>query len=613
MTAHPANGPMAMDSALDLDELKRQQAALQRGGRLSRLHVAIVAASVVVTVLAWYTSSTLIEQRAEQRFKREIGRVIELVEERMHHYEDALLAGVASIQSNEGVVSRERWRRYADSLQINERYPGISGIGVIFHVAPDEVDAFTERAAAENPGYAIHPPHEFDFRLPIAYIEPEAPNAAALGLDVAFEHNRRTAALRARRLGTTQISGPIVLVQDAGRTPGFLFYAPYYAYGGDGTPAQGVAPRYREQQFRGLVYAPLVVESLVAGTLDRRSRDVRLSIRDGDEVLYTDADAQPDEDEHLPYTAARQVEMYGRTWTFEFRGSGSVAGESASRQPRVVLIGGLLIELMLVVLFWLMSRSNRRMIALAEGMTDDLSRHARALADTNEELRNYAHIVSHDLQTPIRGIQDLAGFIREDLGEYLASNDAVSEVGTNLDRLCAQAARGQTLITGILDYSSVGVHDESLSSVDVRELVEQIGATLDVRPGQLVIDGELPVFETHAVRLGQVLANLIGNAFKYHPERDRARVHVSVARHGAFHRFTVTDNGPGIEPRHHDRIFDVFEKLQTSADVHSSGIGLSIVRKSVELLGGSVSVASAAGQGATFRFDWPVANVRRAA
>jgi len=603
---------MARDAVLDLDELKRQQAALQRGARLSRLHVAIVAASVLVTVLAWYTSSTLVEQRAGQRFEREVGRVIELVEERMQHYEDALLSGVASIQANQGVVSRDRWRRYADNLQLNERYPGISGIGVIFHVASDEVDAFTERAAVENPGYAIHPPHEFDFRLPIVYIEPEAPNAAALGLDVAFEHHRRTAALRARRLGTTQISGPIVLVQDAGRTPGFLFYAPYYADGRAGAGAQGVAPRYREQRFRGLVYAPLVVESLVAGTLDRRRRDVQLSIRDGEDVLYTEAGAQPDEDGHLRYTAVRQVEMYGRVWTFEFGGSGSAAGESSSRLPRVVLIGGLLIEGLLVVLFWLMSRSNRRMIALAESMTDDLSRHAQALADTNEELRNYAHIVSHDLQTPIRGIQDLAGFIREDLSEYLASNDAGPEVGTNLDRLCDQAARGQTLITGILDYSSVGVHDESLSSVDVRELVEQIGATLGVRPDQLVIDGDMPVFETHAVRLGQVLDNLIGNAFKYHPERDRARVHVSVARHGAFHRFTVADNGPGIEPRYHDRIFDMFEKLQSSADVHSSGIGLSIVRKSVELLGGSVSVESVAGQGATFRFDWPVDNVRTA-
>ena len=135
MTAHPANGPMAMDSALDLDELKRQQAALQRGGRLSRLHVAIVAASVVVTVLAWYTSSTLIEQRAEQRFEREIGRVIELVEERMHHYEDALLAGVASIQSNEGVVSRERDALRGYVVRYEAEYVGVGGGGVRLEAA----------------------------------------------------------------------------------------------------------------------------------------------------------------------------------------------------------------------------------------------------------------------------------------------------------------------------------------------------------------------------------------------------------------------------------------------------------------------------------------------
>jgi len=609
--------PLDSDATLDLEGLTRQQARLSRQGRLHWVHWTIVGASVLITVVAWYLSSSLVEQRARQRFELEITRVVELVDERMRHYEDALLSGVASIQATGGEATRAQWRRYAENLRLAERYPGIDGIGVIHHVGGEDLVRYLDERRRERPGvgFSIHPEHDFDFYLPIAYIEPEGPNARAIGLDVAFERNRRDAALEARLSGATRISGPIVLVQDADETPGFLFYAPYYDEGGGQPFASDVSTAERETRFRGFVYAPLIVESLVAGTLDQASRDIVFSIRDGDELLYEESNDVGRADD-MPYAGTHEVELYGRTWTFDFRGAAAGSGAVEVNQPLVVLISGLAIDTMLFGLFALMSRSNRRVLSLARTMTGDLSRQAVALEQSNKELTAYAHVVSHDLKTPLRGIQDLADFVMEDLSGYLASPEANPEVGENLDRLTHEASRAQALITGILQYASVGMADEGISEVDVGTLLGKIGESLGVGSDQLVVEGPLPTFETHALSLEQVLSNLIDNAFKYSDDPEHAVTRVSVDRLDDFYRFSVTDDGPGIEPRFHETVFEAFKKLHSRQDVISSGIGLSIVKKSVELLGGSISIRSVMapepGHGTTFLFDWPVGASRPA-
>ena len=108
-----------------------------------------------------------------------------------------------------------------------------------------------------------------------------------------------------------------------------------------------------------------------------------------------------------------------------------------------------------------------------------------------------------------------------------------------------------------------------------------------------------------SVRFQQVLANLVGNALKYHHEPERATVTVSVDETDDFYVFSVSDDGPGIDPKFHERIFDVFQTLQTKDDVESTGIGLSIVKKAVESHGGRVTLLSDNGKGATFTFEWP--------
>lgn len=171
---------------------------------------------------------------------------------------------------------------------------------------------------------------------------------------MAHETNRFTAATKARDSGMAQVTGPIVLVQDSGKTPGFLFYAPFYENQNNST--QGT----REESFLGMVYAPIVVQNLMEGVLDKENRQVGIQLLDGDEVLYDEHITQEsDYDPNPQYTMKREVTAYGRTWVFDIWSANSFREAQRSSQPMIILVGGLLIDSLLVMLFLTLTRGNK--------------------------------------------------------------------------------------------------------------------------------------------------------------------------------------------------------------------------------------------------------------
>ena len=589
------------DDGHDDERSRRSRGLLRSFDQLRRAHWIVLALSLALTVFAWQGSRQMSEERARSRFETEAARVVDLVHVRMAQYEEALWAGVAAHRSHGNAITRDVWREFATTLRLNERYPGINGIGLIERVPRAGLDAYERRRREGWPAFDVHPEHERDELLPIAYVEPVAINAKAIGLDVAHEDNRRRAALKARDTGRARISGPIVLVQDRAKTPGFLFYAPFYETRFPATREE------RQARFEGLVYAPFIVSRLMDGVLARERRKVLLRIADGEDILYDERSATA---RHGGRHHVIEADVYGRDWRFEIRDTPALAAASASSQPEIILFGGLAINAMLLALFLLMSRSERALTTLAS-MSVDLQEQAGHLRQANEALESFAYIASHDLKTPLRSIGVLATFIEDDLGDYLGSRDANPEVAHNIARLGQQIGRMNGLIDGVLDYSAVGTRTEALGEVDVDALVREIGRTLDVDERRLVVPEPLPTLFTHATRLEQVFTNLLSNAFKYHHDPASAVVTVSVVRAADFHRFSVADDGPGIDERFHERIFEVFQTLQTKDDVESTGIGLAIVKKSIEALGGSISVASVVGEGTTFSFEWPIEDVDR--
>jgi PAS domain S-box-containing protein len=222
-----------------------------------------------------------------------------------------------------------------------------------------------------------------------------------------------------------------------------------------------------------------------------------------------------------------------------------------------------------------------------------------ALARSNSELDQFAYVASHDLKAPLRGIANLSQWIEEDLGEV------PPEVQEKLNLLRGRVHRLEALIDGILQYSRAGRVRNPAERVDVGTLLHDAVELLAPPPEVTVtIDPDMPTIVTEKTPLQQVFMNLISNAIKYN-QRPGATVHVSVADAGRYYAFSVTDNGPGIAPEYHERIFGIFQTLESRDKVEGTGIGLSVVKKTVELRGGRVTVRSAPGEGATFTFEWP--------
>ena len=566
------------------------QTALQRRSHLRLWQWLVVLFSMGLTLFVWRYLDGRADGENRALFEREAQHVVAIIADRLHTYEEALRGGVAAINMLGHPPERDEWQAFADSLHLHTGAPGATGIGVIQYVPREQIADFLRLRRREYPDNEIHTAVTRDYAYPIAHIEPVDRNWQAVGLDIAHESMRRTAANLSRNQQTSQATGPINLVQAEQTMAGFLLFAPFRL------PASDTA-----MAVDGFVYAPFNVSELIDDALGTEDRIIDFAIHDDNEQIYGVAD-----DTSSPLSTTIVLPVYGRDWRFELTNAPTfpiLANETYV--PTIVLIGGLTLSGLLLALLLGLNRANRHAIVVAEDMTAAYRVSHSALSRSNEDLENFAALAAHDLRTPLRGIASLTEYLEEDLHNYFEQANAEPDVARNLSRIRERIEKLDCYLRGLLDYSTSGSEQGEAHPFSVAKYAQELRNHFDLAPEQLLVsNAENPiVVDPH--RLRTVISQLVCNAADHHDNASKLIIHVSVETTDELYRISVKDNGPGIPEQFRERAFKPFEVLTGQDDPSHVGVGLAIARRITESAGGRLILLPAQGRGCHFVIEWP--------
>lgn len=552
------------------------------------LHWFVVAASLSITLIAWYITKTSIEEKVNRQFERESDQAIELIQERLSRYEDALWAGVGFYNGSDDLTSSD-WRGFTSSINIESKYKGINGLGVIYKVERKELGSFLSDHLKDQPHLKIYPEHDNEFLLPITYIEPYISNKRAHGLDVAHEKNRLQAAINSFESGKARITGPIVLVQDEEQTPGFLFYAPVYKQG----------------RAYALVYAPFIFKKLMAGVLERSKRQVSIQIKDENEDLYSE-----EVYENSRHQAKRTVSVYGRDWDFQINSDKTFLERNYSAKPLIILIAGLIIDILLVTLFLLNSHSKEKLKAQAEKIHNDYEEELasrikaeKKAAESAKAKSRFLANMSHEIRTPMNGVIGLSDLLLDDpsLGPKTKQIvEMINEAGESL----------LGIINDILDFSKIeaGKLELKPSKFNLKSSIENcnyiLSAKASINNVQIIYEYNLESQSIIAdpIRVKQVIINLLSNAVKF---TKNGIVTIQVNRINDDIFVDIIDTGIGMKQESLEELFTPFmQASESSTDYGGTGLGLSISKSLAEMMGGDIEVTSRLGKGSHFKFSF---------
>ncbi|WP_165823928.1 sensor histidine kinase [Pseudochryseolinea flava] len=232
-------------------------------------------------------------------------------------------------------------------------------------------------------------------------------------------------------------------------------------------------------------------------------------------------------------------------------------------------------------------------------MSKTLSENIALLKRKNRELDQFAHIVSHDLKAPLRGIDNVATWIEEDHLDELSP-----KVKEYLALIKGRVVRAENLIRGILSYARIGRESIEKEMVDVGKMLQEIQESIPMKPGVSInIAANMPVFVTEKLPLQMIFTNLLNNAITYH-DKSPGEVTISFESEKNEYRFCVADNGPGIAKHYHDKIFVIFQTLAERDQHESTGVGLAIVKKILDERNETIKIVSQIGIGSKFIFTW---------
>ena len=626
----------------------------------SYIPIALVALfGLTITWLLFRAVADWESQRVEIAFQAAASDRVLVIQREFSHVL-GVVEDIGSFVDASPRIGRREFRKFVGPAL--QRYDSIEALEWVPRVAGDERRAFEVKARRSfsrfrikehNPEGSLVRAATREVHFPILYVQPYQLNKDVLGLDLASDAATLQMLLETRDLGKMQVSSPMPLKRKGTGAFGFVARLPLYNKEQSDEAQDDVEDEtldrveQRVQALRGFAMGIFDIGAIVERALDNLSPS-------GIDVSIYKVSAQS-EREQLYYHASRKLTRHAgfpghanedAHGNWKFTRSLSIANQKlmAGCKPArgyfqpdpwsgwsILVGGGAFTVLLTIYLSTLMGHTAKvkRLVrertaqlmdlnealnreigerihaetelkALNETLEQHVAKRSREAHRRAEELEQFAYVASHDLKAPLRGIANLAGWLQEDLKGKLTETTR-----EQLELLRDRVQRMHALIEGLLDYSRIGRTEASIEKVDIAELlVEVIDSVSPPKGFHVDIGPDMPTLQTDRLQLSQVFANLVSNSIKHHGGK-RGHIWIKVFEKGDFFAFTVKDDGPGIAPEYHDKIFMMFQTLETKDYDTDTGIGLALVRKIVQEHGGSIKLKSQEGKGARFRFTWP--------
>lgn len=568
-----------------------------------------------VTIFAWNLTRTTTYERNLAAFET-LSKDSELaLTHRIESYRQALDSGAALFASSDRVMKSD-WKTFIDILQIEETLPGINGIGYIEHVLRSRESAYLKDISSRGvTGLSVHPRTQWSEILPITYIEPMAINKEAVGLDIGFEANRRSAAYQARDTGKATITKRILLVQDKEKSAGFLLLRPVYERR---RPLNSVSQR--RAAFRGWVYAPFIASRFMKGLTASQGTNLAITVYDGNstnesELIYKN-ESGDDKSRTARYSVTKVLPMMGQQWTVSWHSTPEFERNVGTQEPKFVLIGGLALVLAFATLVMFYARREAYVRQEVKNKTQILVDKEREIVSALEVAEaatgaksKFLANMSHEIRTPMNGV---IGFTQL-LDDGTLNDTQKKYVGLISDSGSAM----MTLLNDILDISKVDSGSMTITPepFDVRLLLNNCVKIFSPNAEEkhltilVEVDKDLPQWvQVDGFRLRQIVMNLLANAIKF-TETGYITISATFSELDKSElAITVADTGVGIAPDRQEAIFEPFiqEDDSTARKHGGSGLGLTISKQLVELMGGVISLDSHVGRGSKFTVKIPV-------
>jgi signal transduction histidine kinase len=573
--------------------------------RQTPLAFGVLGLGLISTGFAWNYTSQNVEREAQIQFDNQVDDAKNSLNNRLQIYIDTMQATKGLFASSED-VSRTEWKAFVESLNLQKRYPGITGLGFIRYL-PQSEKAGYERQVRQDTNlelsyadFAIKPPGNRSAYFVIDYIEPFGINHPAFGLDMGHEAIRRAAVEQAERTGQPTATGILSLVQDPLKKPGFSILLPIYR---KGMPLFTVANK--RSALLGFVYAPFRAEDLIQEALASDSKEkFDLEVYSAQRQIYDRDDTVYAADKTLNSLERRikTLDVAGQTWNLYFAKLPGFNSSAETSLPFLTLMLGILVSLLLFGITWFLALSRSRAIRdsnESKRLAAEISKVLEKEKELSELKSGFVTMASHEFRTPLTTI-----FSSTELLERYSHKFTETKKLQHLQRIQVAVKHmthllNDVLLIGKAEAGKLEFEPTQLNLVQFcRGLVEDIQVSTDNHTIAFCSQGQCPNACMDEKLLRHILVNLLSNAIKYSPQGGTVQFDVICQQEEVI--FRIQDEGIGIPAADQVNLFNSFHRASNVGTISGTGLGLAIVKKSVDSHGGKITVTSEVGSGTTF-------------